>query len=227
MLHTMIGALLLGFFGSFHCIGMCGPIALTLPVQHLSGARKALGILLYNAGRVTSYAVIGGLFGWMGRQFFIGGLQQWLSIGAGIALLASLVFFRTLPSPKMTWLKSALGRLLLQRRFGTLYSIGVLNGLLPCGLVYVAIAGAATSGSVTAGMTFMAAFGAGTIPAMAAAAWFAQLIGPAFRRRVYRLTPVIVAGMATLLILRGMNLGIPYISPILEPTHNECCHKPS
>ena len=92
----MIAAILLGFLGSFHCIGMCGPIALTLPVHHLQGGKKMGGILLYNAGRVAAYMLMGLLFGWLGRQFYIGGWQQGLSIALGLLLLAAVIFHRSM-----------------------------------------------------------------------------------------------------------------------------------
>ncbi|AWO00556.1 hypothetical protein DLD77_01980 [Chitinophaga alhagiae] len=223
----MIPAVLLGFLGSFHCIGMCGPIALTLPVQHLRGARKMGGILLYNAGRVTTYMLMGLLFGWLGRQFYLGGLQQWLSISLGVLLLAGMFFYRFMPVPKLHIIKKTLGGLLVQQRVSTLYAIGLLNGLLPCGLVYLGVAGALAAGDVWEGMLFMGAFGAGTLPAMAAVTWFSQLVSLPVRRHIRRLIPVAVAVMAVLLILRGMNLGIPYISPAMQPAAVNCCHKPS
>lgn len=234
----MIASFMLGFVGSFHCIGMCGPIALTLPVQHLNGSKKMAGILLYNAGRVSAYAILGLIFGWLGKQLYLGGLQQWLSIITGCLLLivAGLKYTGIrwtkgghLPNAFTTKIKSLLGRLLQQQRFRTLYAIGFLNGLLPCGMVYLGVAGAIATGDVLKGMLFMAAFGAGTLPAMAGVTWFSHLISPGVRNKMRGMIPVVVSIMGVLLILRGLNLGIPYISPTLTP-HSEhvvenCCHK--
>lgn len=216
---SLFPALLLGFLGSFHCIGMCGPIALTLPVQHLSDYKKMAGILLYNAGRITTYMLIGSVFGWLGKQFYLGGLQQWLSISLGILLLLSL-FIRLPHLPRIKGVQRILGQLLAQRQFSTLYGIGIFNGMLPCGLVYLAVTGALATGGITSGMLFMAAFGAGTIPAMIAVSWFSQLI----KIRLKRVLPVVMCLMAVLLIVRGMNLGIPYISPHIERTNIITCH---
>lgn len=234
----MIASFMLGFVGSFHCIGMCGPIALTLPVQHLAGSKKMAGILLYNAGRISAYAILGLIFGWLGKQLYLGGLQQWLSIITGCLLLTVAGLKYTgirwtkgghLPNAFTTKIKSLLGRLLQQQRFRTLYAIGFLNGLLPCGLVYLGIAGAVATGDVLKGMLFMAAFGAGTLPAMAGVTWFSHLISITVRNKMRSMIPVVVSIMGILLILRGLNLGIPYISPTLVP-HSEhvvenCCHK--
>jgi len=235
----MIASFMLGFVGSFHCIGMCGPIALTLPVQHLGGSKKMAGILLYNAGRITAYAILGLIFGWLGKQLYLGGLQQWLSIITG-SLLLLVVMLKYLgirwtngghlPNAFTTKIKSTLGKLLQQQRFRTLYAIGFLNGLLPCGLVYLGIAGAVATGDVLKGMLFMAAFGSGTLPAMAGVTWFSHLINLSVRNKMRRMIPVVVSVMGVLLILRGLNLGIPYVSPTLVPHSDHvvqnCCHKP-
>lgn len=221
----MIFALLLGFMGSFHCIGMCGPIALTLPVQHLSGFRKTAGILLYNAGRVIAYMCMGAIFGWLGKQFFLGGLQQWLSISLGILLLLAVFFQKRLPQlPQLMFVKKILGQLLAKRQFSTLFSIGFFNGFLPCGLVYLGIAGALATGGILHGMLFMGAFGAGTLPAMFAVTWFSQLISIPLRQRIRQMIPVMITIMAVLLILRGLNLGIPYVSPVIEAQNMQSCH---
>lgn len=225
----LLSGLGLGFLGSFHCVGMCGPIALTLPVQHLGGWRKMGGILLYNAGRIVTYMLLGLVFGWLGQQFYLGGWQQGLSIGLGVLLLAAVVFGKLTPKFKLGWVQRTLGQLLARRSTGTLFAIGFLNGFLPCGLVYMAVAGAIATGSVWGGALFMVAFGAGTLPAMAAVAWFSQLLGMKGRLAVRRAMPYVVGVMAVLLILRGLNLGIPYVSPEMHP-HTEkviekCCHK--
>ncbi|MBV8254719.1 MAG: sulfite exporter TauE/SafE family protein [Chitinophaga sp.] len=231
-------AFLIGFAGSFHCVGMCGPIALTLPVRHLEGGRKMAGILLYNAGRISTYALLGGLFGWMGKQVVMAGFQQRLSVTMGLLLLAAVLlnFIAgsnkvrvTMPGVITGKIKAELGRLLAAQRFRTLYAIGILNGLLPCGLVYMGIAGATSTGTVEKGMLFMTAFGAGTLPAMTAAAWFGHLLSIPVRNKIRKAVPYMIAVMGILLIMRGMNLGIPYISPILSSTPDRTyihCHKP-
>ncbi|HEY0611148.1 MAG TPA: sulfite exporter TauE/SafE family protein [Chitinophaga sp.] len=234
----ILSAFTLGFLGSFHCIGMCGPIALALPVQQLRGASRLGGILLYNAGRITTYALLGLLFGWLGLQFYLGGLQQWLSIVMG-ALLLVMAGLRYLPGSRLgmeahfgkltAGTRRLLGTLLQRQRFSTLYAIGFLNGLLPCGLVYLGIAGAIATGHIYHGAMFMAAFGAGTVPAMAAVTASRQLITLQLRNRIKRLIPVVIALMGLLLIIRGMNLGIPYVSPVMSPyslrVMERCHHK--
>lgn len=234
----IISAFILGFFGSFHCIGMCGPIALTLPVHHLSGGKKAAGILLYNSGRISAYAALGMIFGWLGMQLYLGGLQQWLSLITGLLLLLVVLLRYVLHRRQRNYfpfltsmVQQLLGGLLKQQRFRTLYAIGLLNGWLPCGLVYLGIAGAVATGDVWKGTLFMAAFGAGTLPAMALLSFFSHIVSIQLRNRIRRMIPVMITVMGLLLVLRGLNLGIPYISPVFsgkpDKVIESCCHKPS
>lgn len=225
MLLTFLYALTLGFIGSFHCIGMCGPIALTLPVQHLDGNRKMAGILLYNAGRISAYSGIGIASGWLGRQFYIVGIQQWLSITLGCALLLAVILQKTRlhidTGNYGKQIKIILGKLLRQQKLHTLYAIGFFNGLLPCGLVYFAVAGAVATGSIWQGALFMCAFGAGTLPAMVTITWCSEIISIRMRNRLRQCVPYAVALMAVLLIMRGLNV---HIIPHKIIEH---CYKPS
>ena len=110
----------------------------------------------------------------------------------------------------------------------TLLLFGLLNGLLPCGLVYAALAGAAATGGPLGGALFMAAFGLGTIPAMLAVSLAGRLITAPWRARFQRAVPVAMAVLAVLFIVRGLSLGIPYLSPDLSPEAvaggRSCCH---
>jgi uncharacterized protein len=221
---TFLYALTLGFIGSFHCIGMCGPIALTLPVQHLDGVRRQMGILLYNAGRITTYSLIGGVSGWVGRQFVLSGFQQWLSIILGVTMLLILALQylpkrkHHLPADIYRHIRNILGRLLQRRQLHTLYAIGFFNGMLPCGLIYFALTGAVAAAHPIQGALFMAAFGAGTLPAMIAISWCSHLISVTLRSHLRKCVPVVVGIMAILLIIRGWNV----VSAHREIIH---CHK--
>lgn len=232
----IIAALTMGFLGSFHCIGMCGPIALALPVGHFSSGAKVAAILLYNLGRVTTYAVFGVLFGLIGQGFALAGFQQIMSVVIGSVLLIVILFPYSW-SQKMgivKWnglvnkVKMKLGLLFKQRSFSALFSIGLLNGLLPCGLVYMAIAGSVAVADAAKGSLFMALFGLGTIPAMFTITMVKDFISLNVRNKIQKAVPVFVGVMAVLLILRGLNLGIPYISPKVqqaECTTMSCCAK--
>lgn len=231
---SILTGLSIGFLGSFHCIGMCGPIALALPVHAMNGVRKYISIALYNLGRAMTYGILGLIFGWVGSQFRLWGLQQFLSMGAGLLILLFLltrysVISRIVGMNRITMkVQSALGRILQSpKKATTFFSIGLLNGLLPCGLVYVAVAAALATTHIISGSVLMVAFGLGTIPVMAGLMTFGHLISVPVRQKINRAVPYFVGVMALMLILRGMNLGIPYLSPKMDPSTAgvECCHR--
>lgn len=225
----LAAAIALGFLGSFHCVGMCGPIALALPVHNKPPLLRNVLILLYNLGRISAYAAFGLLAGSVGQGFAMAGLQQKLSVVIGVLLLAAVFFpFKNKLSGHsfFLWLRTAMGRLFSRGTRPSLFIIGFLNGFLPCGLVYVGIAGAAATGTIAKGVLFMSAFGLGTVPMMFALPLIGNRISLSFRNRIRKATPVLVAGMALLLILRGANLGIPYLSPrVSDNTEAVCCHE--
>jgi sulfite exporter TauE/SafE len=229
----LLSAFMLGFFGSFHCIGMCGAIALSLPVQQLQGWKKVVGIILYNFGRVCTYALLGGILGSIGSTFQLWGLQQTVSIilGALLILLSILSFTHyqwknnTLMQKWNDQLILIIAPLFKSKKVITPFYIGILNGLLPCGLVYMAIAGAVATHHLFDGMIFMASFGIGTLPVMLLACFTGQFISVKWRMYIRKASPFIIACMGVLLILRGANLNIPYLSPVLAQGHVKCCHR--
>ncbi len=218
-------AFLIGLFGSFHCIGMCGPIALALPVQNNSRFNLIAGRLLYNIGRAITYAAIGLLFGLVGQSLSLAGFQQSVSIIAGVLILL-MVLLPSGISQKLYLLKPAYGFTnFLKRKFGTLlrkksiastFMIGLLNGFLPCGLVYIAVAGAIATGGYLDGAVYMFIFGIGTLPIMLAVSLAGNFISLNVRKRINKMIPVFMIVLAFLFILRGMNLGIPYVSPKIQ-----------
>lgn len=238
-MELIIAAISLGLLGSFHCIGMCGPIALALPVHQYSPLKKYLGIFLYNLGRVVTYTFLGVVFGLLGQSFFLGGFQQMLSIVIGVLLLLSVILtnVKALNTAKglgfiysfINSVKLQLGNLFNKKGLHFLFLIGLLNGLLPCGLVYLGIAGAIATGHYIKGAEFMFYFGIGTVPVMYAVAFLGQFITVKYRNHIRQSMPYVVSVMAVLLIVRGLNLGIPYLSPQFEKeTHKvSCCEKPT
>jgi uncharacterized protein len=220
-----------GITGSLHCVGMCGPIAMALPTGGVSPLRKALLVILYNTGRATTYGLLGLVAGIAGAGFAISGYQQLLSIVAGSLLFISAfvplfdapVWFRGL----FGRLRGAMSRVFAGRSKKDLFLLGLLNGLLPCGLVYMALSVALASGSMAQGALFMVAFGLGTAPLMMAMPYAGSFISERTRGRFRKAMPVMVAGMGLLLMLRGMGLGIPYVSPALNNNGPATCHQAS
>ena len=220
-------AIVLGLVGSLHCAVMCGPLVLALSSTRAHRPLNA-SRLVYHAGRIASYGAIGALFGAVGQTFALAGLQRWTSIIAGIAILLGLMFssragLNGYVMKMVMLLKGAFARLLERRSLASQFLLGMLNGLLPCGLVYIAAAGAATTLSPVFGALHMAAFGLGTLPMLlgvAVAGKKLRLLIP----HAPRLIPIFVAAVAILLVVRGMALGIPYFSPALNAAGATVCH---
>ena len=232
----LISALIFGLLGSFHCVGMCGPIAFLLPVDHKNNVRKLGQISLYHFGRLSSYAIIGLLFGLLGKGFSLFGLQQQLSILVGILMILVILLpykkFSKYNGSKpifkiVSKVKSNLGKQLKRKSPDTFYTIGFLNGFLPCGLVYMAVFGAIASGTALEGSLYMGFFGLGTIPLMTTAIYLENFINLNIRSKIRKAVPVFVILIGLLFILRGMGLGIPYLSPMEitpEITATQSCH---
>lgn len=220
--------LALGLAGSLHCAGMCGPLALAVPAPGKGAATFLISRTLYNIGRIMTYSLLGVLFGVLGKTLFFAGIQRWFSIALGALLLIGLFSSTRLGLSKpvsniVVRLRSAMSLFLRKRSVSSLFMLGMLNGLLPCGLVYVAAAAATINGSILGGVLFMAVFGLGTLPMMLSIGLSGRLIPPAVRLQFTRAVPVSVFLLATLLIFRGLGLGIPYLSPNLA--EGSCCHR--
>ena len=221
MYQLLIAATAMGMLGSFHCVGMCGPLALSLPLKNDSAATKLFGAMLYNSGRIVTYAVFGLIFGLIGKSVALFGYQQWLSVILGIGILVFMLLPKKITAVKnknsvldfFEKLRQALGQLFFKKTRSSLFAIGLLNGLLPCGLVYMAAAGAVATGDLLSSVLFMAFFGLGTLPVMWSIAFFGNYVSMGIRQRIRKLYPYMMMLMACLLILRGMGLGIPYVSP--------------
>ena len=215
-------AFVLGLLGSFHCLGMCGPIAFVLPVDKSSRSKTFYGTFLYHFGRLLSYGLIGFLFGLLGKGLYLAGFQQRLSILVG-AVMILLVLIPTAQLNRFSVsrplyrligkVKEKLGLYLKKTSLKALFSIGFFNGFLPCGLVYMALLGSVSTGDAFMGSLYMILFGLGTVPLMTAAIYLGNFLKISARKRIQKAIPIFVVIIGLLFILRGMGLGIPYVSP--------------
>lgn len=232
----LISAFVLGLLGSFHCVGMCGPIAFVLPVDRSNKYKKVFQIGMYHFGRLLSYSIIGLVFGLIGKGLYLFGFQQQLSIIIGVIMIVvAIVPYKTFnkynaskPIYKIiSKVKSGLGAALKKKTLDTFLTIGFLNGFLPCGLVYMAVFGAIAWGNAFKGSLYMLFFGLGTIPLMTTAIYFGHFLKGSLRQKIQKAIPVFVILIGALFILRGLGLGIPYLSPapIVEMTGSSMnCH---
>ena len=218
----LYSAFILGLLGSLHCVGMCGPIAFMLPVDHSNSIKKVSQIGVYHLGRLLAYSLIGLVFGLVGKSLNLFGVQQQLSIAVGILMIVVvLIPYKTFAKYNLSKplnkviskVKSNLGQALKKKTPDTFLTIGFLNGFLPCGLVYMAVFGAVATGSLLQGSFYMVLFGLGTIPLMTSAIYLGKFLNQTIKQRIQKAIPVFVVIIGVLFILRGLGLGIPYISP--------------
>lgn len=225
-------ALILGFAGSLHCVGMCGPIAVALPSGGSGLRKKASAAGLYHFGRTSAYALLGFLFGTLGFGLAVAEFQQGLSLGAGLIMLAAVWLPKTSLLGKVETplyrlqakAQSFMAKRLRDHRPSALLGIGFFNGFLPCGMVYIALAGAVVTTHPAQGAAFMALFGLGTVPALLLTAFGASALSSKMRLSLLRLAPYLASIIAILFIIRGLGLGIPFLSPelgfIVSPENN-------
>ncbi len=218
----LITAIILGLLSSFHCLGMCGPIAFALPIDRINKRKGLYQTVSYHIGRLFAYAVIGALFGLLGRGLYLAGFQQRLSILIGIAMIVMVILpihiFNRFNFSKPLYsligkLKGKLRLYLKKTSYKALFSIGFFNGFLPCGMVYMALVGAIATSEVYFGAIYMLLFGLGTVPMMTFAVHSKRIFSLSIRKKIRKTIPVFVVIIGILFILRGMGLGIPYVSP--------------
>ncbi len=218
----LFSAFIFGLISSFHCIGMCGPIAMMLPVDRTNSSKKVTQIITYHLGRLTAYGTIGFVFGLLGKGFFLAGMQQKLSIFIGVAMILVIlipekVFARYNFSKPVfrliSKIKTSLGSQFKNKSYQSLFTIGLLNGFLPCGMVYVALFGAIAMQSASFGILYMILFGLGTVPMMSSVVYMNSFLTIPIRNKIQKAIPYVAIIIGALFILRGLGLGIPYVSP--------------
>jgi sulfite exporter TauE/SafE len=235
---TLIGvSLVLGLSSSLHCIGMCGPIAMILPVQREKPIIKGIKTIIYHSGRAFVYAILGALIGLLGQSFQLMGILQIFSVLIGVLIIVGVMFPRIFSKVKVfgaaylkfnSFIHLVFGKLIKQKSFMAMFLLGAVNGLLPCGEVYLALIGSLVYGNAIHGALFMVFFGLGTLPAMALITYFAGNLSLSLRSNFKKVAPVVMLVFGVMFVARGMNLDIPYLSPKVEindagETEVSCC----
>jgi sulfite exporter TauE/SafE len=212
-------AFFIGLFGSIHCIGMCGPLAFAIPMNSSSFWVLLWDKLVYNIGRIISYSALGLVTGLIGKQLWLSGLQQWVSIVSGVLIIlaaSSRLLRVSITTGKLApQILTPINKLLaytLQHKAGHLI-VGIVNGFLPCGFVYLALVGAVNTSSVSSSVQYMFWFGLGTLPLMFAATVSSGLVTLNVRRKLNRIVPYFMLFLGIWFVFRGLALNIPYLSP--------------
>lgn len=220
------GAILLGLLSSLHCLGMCGPLLSMFP-WYKAYKFNLKSPLLHHGGRILSYSIIGIIGGVIGKSFVFIGMQQWLSIIAGISILLILLFKSKLNS-SLGFILKPIQKIHQKKTLGSStkqFLLGTLNGFLPCGMVYIAVGASIAGGSILNSVSYMILFGIGTLPALFGFSLIQNWIGNKWKLGFKRVSNGILVVMAILFLLRGFNLGIPYISPKFDAhTEQVKCH---
>lgn len=201
---------------------MCGPIAMVLPVSTTDQGKRVLQICTYHLGRLTTYSIMGIVFGLLGKGFFLAGLQQQVSIVVGVLM----ILYVLIPTNKLGGLgflkpvfgfvnkiKKALGAQFKKKSFYSLFLIGFFNGFLPCAMVYVALFAALATQGVLSGGLYMFFYGLGTIPLLSSIVLLKNLFSASLRNTILKYYPIVVVLFGMLFIIRGLGLDIPFLSP--------------
>ncbi len=229
-MNTLIftSSFLLGIGSSLHCLGMCGPLMMAVPFPE-SGAGRSFKVL-YFLGKALAYGVLGALIGLLGLRAIWGEAQQYVAIAAGVLIILMVLFPllkpKTLKFPFQKTFTQVFNRMKEQPRWWHFVQLGFLNGLLPCGMVYIALTAALASGSPFEGFIAMMLFGIGTSPVLWLVAVMKGKISFSLRQKLKPVSIGISLVVGLLLVARGLNLGIPYISPKMNTANVEqqsCC----
>ena len=225
----------MGLVGSLHCVGMCGPLMLAVPYSASQKFNILLEVFTYQLGRILVYTLLGALIGGVGKGLYLAGLQSVFSVLTGVVLLvAALLSFDlenfitrlSLMEKLNTGVKSRVNALWKSQGKGFHLKIGMLNGLLPCGLVYLAIVGAVTMPNILSSALYMTSFGLGTLPLLVLTIMAGQRLSLSWRSRLQRLYPVFVAAVGIFLIIRGLEFDVPRTFDFWELSQGDMpvCH---
>ncbi len=203
-----------GLLGSGHCVGMCGPIALSVGTPAPGWTSNLLRQVFYSGGRLFTYAVIGAVAGYAGMRLS-SSVATLVNVQAGLAIVAGLLLIvqgmmaagiisipvrRHLPACLAPGL---LGTFLRSPRAESAFLAGVFTGFLPCGLLYAYVALAASAGTLAGGSARMVAFGLGTVPLLVVVGNTGSLLGVKARQRALRIAACFVIVTGGVSLLRG------------------------
>ena len=224
-------AFFMGLLGSLHCVAMCGPLLLALPTSGKEHKQIVFNRIIYQIGRVLTYSALGLAIGFISVGAQYKGWQQALSILSGVLLVSMglFTFFGTYSTSLVKYQQKLFAPLFKKIGYwlykpGGNFIAGILNGFLPCGMVYMALATALNTGSAIGGGKFMLLFGLGTLPLMLLTGLAGSYIKRVIPFKLSTWLPTLFLIMGVWFILRGANLDIPYLSPLIYPEGMITCN---
>ncbi len=203
----MITAFVIGLIGSFHCVGMCGPLMITFTEQ--TGVRAYLSFIAYHLARISVYALIGVLFGLIGTTFEIIHIQKFGAILVGAAILLIYGFPKARNAMESLYYRSFFYQWVKNRFTGYYHTkakwlaAGTVNGFLPCGLIYLAAAGAILTNGIGSSALYMTVFGLGTLPGLLTLAIIRNRVPNLFKKAPNAITVIAILS-GGILIIRGI-----------------------
>lgn len=211
-------AFVIGLLGSLHCVGMCGPLALAVPTRK---GHRLSSAAVFNGGRILTYGMLGAFFGLVGMGFHLAGVQSYLSLLTG-AFVIMLVIFPRIENrlnfgyhKKMSaWVRTQIAQKIGRGTYSSIFILGMLNGLLPCGLIYVAVAGALETGFVETSAIYMMLFGLGTSILLVMTMLSRDIFSKIKLFKPKRFVPYLTFAIGILFIVRGLLYMVP-------PEHHE------
>lgn len=220
----------IGFVGSLHCAGMCGPLVIAMPWNRIEKGTWHKAII-YHLSRSSTYAILGVIVGFVGQTIGLAKWQQYAAIVAGI--LSLLLFFVPMLSLRgklvSKWSQTVtemFSSVVRKKSWFMVPLLGMLNGLLPCGFLAMALLASLASASPVYGGMAMFVFGLTTLPTLLLTAQVGKTVLQLVKLNTFQLARYTALILGVLFLLRGLNLNIPYISPKVESSGVTCCHKP-
>jgi uncharacterized protein len=185
---------------------MCGPLVLMTPVIGNTPGSIIASRALYHSGRIAVYVFLGLLFGVIGESLVLAGFQRWLSLTVGALMIVAILFAARIKAPLARiplYLKSLFAEFLRKRTATSVFTLGAVNGLLPCGLVYMAATASISAGSISKSVASMALFGIGTLPMLVAISTAGRRLNCSRLPAIQKIMPLAVLAVAILLIVRS------------------------
>ena len=228
---VILAGLILGLGSSLHCVGMCGPLSLAMVGNSGSSWRLTLQMAQYHLGRILTYASLGLIAGTLGLGMQVAGIQQIVAMSAGALLITAAfapflveryIYKIPIINTGVRLLSKQFGKLKNPNSFGGRLLAGALHGFMPCGMVYLALAGAISTYTPAMGSLFMLTFGLGTIPSLLAFGLSGQAVLRNHRSLFKYGQAALLFISGSLLLWKGIKMDLSILSGVVPMAGYDC-----